>query len=312
MLAADFPHPQAMLIAGVAMLYIAGRAAVESLARDASAPGRRAVALWAPIAVVTIMAVFRGSADVTLEIVFATSVAAIALVGGCIAILGSAPNEPFTWPARTRKTAGLLLPATILTFMAGFSGHIGWLNSLLLLGEGVLIGWVWLDPADRAADSRLRISMLRLIPAILLVLPGAWAAINGTMGLQLNLAFPPPAVVVTTALSPLLVAPMLLSGAGLAQRGHAWAAVGTQIAVAQLNLCLLLPVAALIWRLRWGAPISFPIGNWRVDAVVLILLSAALLPAVAGRWRPRRLDGSVLLMLYVGYVLASIAVTLGS
>jgi Ca2+/Na+ antiporter len=126
------------------------------------------------------------------------------------------------------------------------------------------------------------------------------------MGMTEDLDFPPSLVPAAIVLAPLLAAPMLLSGSHLAQRGQAWAAHATHIGVAQLNLCALLPLSAILWRARWHAVLVYPLANWRLDAVVLILLAAVILPAAAGRWRPQRIEGLFQILLYIVYVLAVI------
>jgi Ca2+/Na+ antiporter len=65
----------------------------------------------------------------------------------------------------------------------------------------------------------------------------------------------------------------------------------------------------LAWQFRHGESLYFPMATWRVDAVVLMILAAAVLPAAAGRWRPGRGDGAMLLVIYIGYVLASIVIS---
>lgn len=304
---------QLILISGAAMLYVAGRTAAHALAGHAARPMRRALGHWLAIAATAIAAVLADQPDVALAIVFATSVATLSLVGGGVALMGAADQEPADWPPLIRKTAGLLLPAAMVALLAGFSARLGWLNASFLAGEGVVIWLVWLDPADRQADWReWKIRLAPLLMAVILAAVGAYLAVQGTLLVGSNLDFPAGPVVATTALSPLLVAPLLLDGSMLVARGQAWAASGAQVAIAQLNVCLLLPLIVLLWRLRWGTPLLYPIVNWRVDAVALVVLSAMLLPAAAGRWRPGKLEGVVLLLLYVAYVLTLIAAALRS
>jgi hypothetical protein len=150
--------------------------------------------------------------------------------------------------------------------------------------------------------------VVRTIGELALCAAGAWLALQGMIGFSRDTELPPPAIVATIALCPLMVAPMLLNGSELAQNGRAWAASMTQIGVAQLNLCALLPLTAVLWRLKWHEPLYYPVANWRVDAVVIVLLSAGLLPAAAGRWRPGKLEGAALLVAYVAYILAVIFV----
>jgi cation:H+ antiporter len=298
-----------ILIAGAAMLYVGGRSAALALSGDAPSPGRRAVGHWLPIAAVAIAAVLLGQPELALGIIFASSVAGLALVGGCVCIMGTTPEEPQVWPEAVRQPCALLLPIAALTFLAGFSGRVGWFNSIILAIEGLLVWTVWAGRSGGVGAS-LPVKWSRLVLAAALCAVGGFAAVHGAVRMSVNPDFPPSLVAAATILSPILVASLLLNGAALVQRGHAWAAHATHAGVAQLNLCLLLPLTAILWRLRWGETLAYPMSNWRIDAVILILLAAALLPAAAGKWRPQRLEGGFYIVLYVAYVLAVVVVSL--
>jgi hypothetical protein len=304
-------YPQATLTAGAVLLYGSGRMAAAALAADAPAPGRRAVGHWLPIAAMASVAGAMGQIDFALAIVFATSVASLGLVGGCIAFLGKSPGEPETWPPSLRKSASMLLPATVLVFIAGFAATITVLAASLMLAMGLVIVFLRLDPRDRAtaAFASPRASMVPFLIAAVLSGLGGFAAVHGAVGVNAEMDFSSPVPVVATILSPLLVASMLLSGATLAQHGKAWAADATNIGVAQLNLGLLLPLLALAWRARHDHALYYPMSTWRVDAVALIVLAAALLPSAAGRWRPGWIEGAMFIVIYVAYVLANIVVS---
>ena len=132
-------------------------------------------------------------------------------------------------------------------------------------------------------------------------------------------------------LSPILVLPMLTGGAALAKKNRASEAVTGAIAVVLLNICLLLPVAALLWyvvqgvsgnsfstiHLELGAirnalPLPFGWVTWRVDSVVLVVLSFALFPAAMGRWKLGLSEGLTLIVVYGVYVLMEAAASLRS
>src|ERR1700722_3582504 len=304
-------NPQITLTVGAVLLYVGGRVAFCALAQGSPAPGRRAVGHWLPVAAVALAAALLGQAVVAIEIIFATSVAALALIGGCIAVTETHGDEPPLWPTRGRKLAAMLLPATVLAFMAGFGGQVTIVAAILLLAQGAIILFVQFDPADQPAEPQTA-SQLKFIPlllALILCAVGGWAAAFGTIGVSAKLDFPSPLPLVTTVLCPLLVASMLPGGSTLAQRGKAWAAAATHVGLTQLNLCLLLPLLAIIWRERQGESLYYPLSTWRVDAVVLMILAAALLPAAAGRWQLSRSDGVMFIIIYVGYVLATIVVS---
>jgi hypothetical protein len=248
---------------------------------------------------------------VALAIIFATTVGSLSLVGGCVAIMGETKDEPAQWPAPARRVATLLLPTALLAFLAGFSGYLDYFSAVILVVEGVILLVVWRERDPDALPQKAiagAIPTIRLIAALILSVAGAWSVLHGMIGLGRNMDFLPLGVASTIALCPLLVAPMLLGGSELSQAGRAWAGSMTQIGVAQLNLCALLPLTAVLWRVRWGEALYYPVANWRVDAVVIVLLSAGLLPAASARWRPGRLEGAAQLIVYVAYVLAVIFV----
>jgi cation:H+ antiporter len=336
------------LIAGSAMLYVGGRSAALALSGDAPSPGRRAIGHWLPIASIAIVAVLLGQRELALGIIFATSIASLALVGGCVCIMGTTPDEPAVWPEAVRPPCALLLPVAVLAFLAGFSGQLGWFNCVILAIEGLLVWSVWSKPLSpspgnpgeggggggtpsgatnphpdpppdyqgrgkegpqNTSGTRSPVKTGCLLLAAALCPIGALAAVKGAIRMSVNPDFPPSLVAAATIVSPILVASLLLNGSSLVQRGHAWAAHATHAGVVQLNLCALLPLTAILWRLRWGESLVYPISNWRIDAVVLILLAAALLPAAAGKWRPQRFEGGFYLFLYIAYVLAVVAVS---
>ncbi|HLL88272.1 MAG TPA: hypothetical protein VK324_03120, partial [Tepidisphaeraceae bacterium] len=84
----------------------------------------------------------------------------------------------------------------------------------------------------------------------------------------------------------------------------------------QINLCVALPMAVGVWyaaRAGWlpdlPAAIPFPLGVWRVDTVLLIVLSLPLVPTAMNRWTLGRAEGVGLILMYGVYL---VLVTLGS
>jgi Ca2+/Na+ antiporter len=99
--------------------------------------------------------------------------------------------------------------------------------------------------------------------------------------------------------------------------------MSAQVGITLLNLCVLLPVLAIFpylhavvttVRSAHGKPIDwdsmgpnvtvFPLAAWRIDTVVLILLSTLLLPVAMGRWNLGRAEGFMLIAGYCVYLLA--------
>ena len=105
----------------------------------------------------------------------------------------------------------------------------------------------------------------------------------------------------------------------LAERGRAWEASASHVGVALLNLCLGLPIVILAWYLlvliRPGTDgenliprvLSYPLGVWRVDSVILVVIGMMLIPVSLGRWVIGRNEGIALVLGYVIYVSLAIA-----
>jgi hypothetical protein len=97
-------------------------------------------------------------------------------------------------------------------------------------------------------------------------------------------------------------------------------AVTSLIGIVLLNLCLLLPVLAIgpyVKAIRGMVNISplvidihgyspqpmiYPWGVWRLDAVLLLIISAFFVPVGLGKWNLTRRDGVALALAYLIYL----------
>jgi Ca2+/Na+ antiporter len=336
---------QTILLVGAVLLYVASRAGVEALAGSHSAPGRRAFGHWLPIVAAALVAVVMNRADLAMAIIFATSVGCLSLLIGSICLVGPASEDNKAY----RRFWAFALPAALLALLAGFAGQVSWRHAILFLVEGAILYSVWREIAGGesvsvasidipaadlpAAETKEADSFCKLNFALclLLAIVGAIAAMLGTLKIGRNLSALPDSTSVVGILAPLLVLPMLTSGATLAQRDRAWAAVTSGVGVVLLNICLLFPVVVLLWYPRqaiqftslhqihfsfdlWRNATPLPFGwlTWRVDSVVLVLLSFLLIPVSMGRWRLGRAEGFTLVLIYVVYVLLEAAGSLRS
>jgi Ca2+/Na+ antiporter len=340
-----------LLACGAAALYLAARAAGEVLAPvtlRSAAPGRRAIGHWLPIAAVAVFATLVGHSELALAVIFATAVASLSLLNGIVIYV----DPEATAPPRWRRVWPFILPTALLALLCGFSGRLTWIHAIILLVEGTVLLMLWRDsgdepqhvlpamPGDSDEPQPDRRAGANFILAGALAIIGAWALVRGATGVTGVLTSISFNLIVVILISPLLVAPMFISGATLSQKGRAWEATTTNIAVVLLNLCLLLPTVALLWYpsaagwfawLRrlfdWQGPIStasqptsmplalrevdpmvYSVSVWRVDTVVLVMLGLLLFPVALGRWRLGRGEGLALIGVYVAYVLAAIIV----
>lgn len=323
---------EGLLIAGVVVQYVGTRITLAAVTRDdVSAPDRRAIAQWLPIAVTALAAVALGHTSVAVALVFGSSVAALSLVLGMTAY--AAPPQQL--PA-ARRLWLLVLPAAMLVLLAGFRGSLTWYHALMLLTMGAAFLPLWLErtspdgqaaPLAVANPSSDRTVRWKSAAAGLLPLGvGAYLAAVGAIRTGEQSRLLTPELLAATVLSPLLLLPALGSATVLAQHGQTGQVITSLCGSALLNLCLLLPIVILINYLIGGltnlsghsfigafresaraAP--YPLVTWRVDAVVLVLISFALIPPAVGRWLPERLEAMLLVLLYAIYLIAETAVS---
>ncbi len=333
-----FGTGRAILLVGAVLLYVASRAGAHALAGLDDSPGRRAVGHWLPIAAAVVVAIVMRRGDWAISIIFATSVGCLSLLLGSICIVS--PNSEAS--DAYRRFWPFVLPAALLALLVGFAGNLSWRGAVMLLIEGGALLFVWLEigKAEVAANERIGPGRpreedargFRMVDVGLCVLMGLVGAIAGDIGARRfsrEFAEIPDLTVVVAILSPILVLPMLTSGAALAKKNKSSEAVTTAIAVVLLNICLLLPVATLLWYLAQGVggnsfhtihlelgavrnalPLPFGWVTWRVDSVVLVVLSFALLPAAMGRWKLGFVEGLALIAVYGVYVLMEAAASL--
>jgi Ca2+/Na+ antiporter len=335
-----FGTGRAMLLVGAVLLYVASRAGAHALAGWDESPGRRAVGNWLPIAAAVGVAIVMRRGDWALTIIFATSVGCLSLLLGSICI--ASPNSEAS--AEYRRVWPFALPAALLALLVGFTGILSWRSAVMLLIEGVGLLFMWrgIGAAETTLNERIgpgragkeTYSGFRAVDAGICVLMGVIGAIAGELGarhMSREFAQIPDVTIVVAILSPILVLPMLTGAAKLAKTNRASEAVTAAVAVVLLNICLLLPLAALLWdgvqgvvgnsfstihldlgAIRNASPLPFGWVTWRVDSVVLVVLSFALFPVALGRWKLGRSEGLTLIVLYGVYVLMEAGASLQS
>jgi Ca2+/Na+ antiporter len=129
-----------------------------------------------------------------------------------------------------------------------------------------------------------------------------------------------PGTFAAAILSPLLILPTLGTASSVSQRGNSGQAVAALMGTVFLNLCLLLPVAVLLWHLnpgqwdghvaqfcniRWSRSHSLPfdLAAWQIETVSLVAIGFGLIPVAIGRWTIGRLESSLLILAYGGYII---------
>lgn len=254
------------------ILYVASRAAADALTplADPSA-GKLALAQWLPIAWAAVLPTLAGHSEIGVGIAFASSVAALSMVLGillCIApssataglplpgfAVGltdpSSGSVPLAFPAsllRQPHAAAwpFLLPGALLALMAGFSGTLSLLHAAMLLLLGVCVLGVWrgarepLSPPESTTQAAT--SAYQFILALGLGAAGAWIAYKAVVLTDERTRVATSGLIAMAVISPLLVLPMLGTGAIAAHHGRLDRAIAAIIGVALLNLLLLLPL----------------------------------------------------------------------
>ena len=320
--AAGGVRPGLILVGAMMAVYVAARVAIGMLGRpDGTAPGRRAIAQWLPVPATALCAQFMGFPDIAVGVVFGTSVASLSLVLGMttyLAPLQQLPTDRRVWP--------LVLPASIVALVAGFSGKLTPLHGVLLLVMGVAFLAVWLDhgpaqavehPSESAAPelASFGLGWLGISGAVLIIALGSWGAVYGASHTAMQSRVLTPGLLAATILSPLLMLPALGESGMLAQRGHCGPAITAIVGTVLLNLCALLPLLVFVNLLLYGiahvrgsaapfTPLPYPLAVWRIDTVLLLMLSFAMVPVAMGRWMPERLESILLVVVYAAYLVA--------
>jgi Ca2+/Na+ antiporter len=321
------PPDIAFLFAGAGLvLYAGSRAAVDALTvTNDPTPGRMALAQWMPIAWSALLATAAGHSEIGVGLVFATSVAALALNLGVLMMLiprlESPPPTARAWP--------FLLPAALVPLLAGFRASLNWLHALMMLALGVAILVVWKAPRavgdiPTATETRpRRVRALQLLIAILLGAVGAWLGYQAVMAADAKTRVATSGLISAAILSPLLALPMLGTGAIAGNNGRTDAVMSNLVGVVLLNLCVLLPLVIfcdyarqiiLAWTggahelagiLEQLRPVPFPLGVWRIDNVLLVVLGMMMIPVSLGKWTLDRGEGVSLAFGYIAYLIAS-------
>ena len=151
----------------------------------------------------------------------------------------------------------------------------------------------------------------------------------------------PGGLLAAAVLSPLLTMPMLATSSAMAERGESSSMAGSLVAIALLNLCLTLPAVVLVWHVQPGVaellklqppestassqpivderyttvekpllgvlgakaePMPYPMGAWRIDTVLVLVLGFALIPIALGRWPLGRTEAGGLIIAYAIYL----------
>jgi hypothetical protein len=324
------------MLGGLALLYVAGRALADALVGPASAaPGSRALGHWIPIAAVALVAIFNRQTDVAIGIVFATSVAAMALGNGVVSYLAPPGSVAHAW----RRLWPFALPGAVLALIAGFSGYFKLIHASIFLVQGIAVLSVWKESAPAgstvantslpAPGKFLAARWAYAIPGVGLAIVGAWLVSRATSQASVQIPALSGGVIAAVLLGPALILAMLGTATLLAADGRSGEAITMNTGIALLNLFVLLPVVVALGHVLPGAreyvasiqqpttmtaslvetittnaePIIYPMRVWRVDTVALMVISLLLFPPAVGMWQLGKREGLGLVLGYIAYLM---------
>jgi Ca2+/Na+ antiporter len=180
--------------------------------------------------------------------------------------------------------------------------------------------------------------VIQFVLAVALSIAGGWLAYRATTVADDRTRVATGGLIAAAVVSPLLVLPMLGTGAIAAHHGRLSSAVAGIVGVVLLNLCALLPLVILTAYARqvvldWDKfqpavaattaattepaetleqlrPVPFPLAVWRVDTALLIVFGLLLIPISLGRLTLRKPEGLALAVLYAIYLVISTALAI--
>jgi len=260
----------ALMTLAVVGWYVSAKALDEAIQGRRHTPGRRALAWWVPTALLVLISLLVNHPEIATGVIFASSVACLTLVLGIVTIAAQAHAEHSDSPAQ-RRTWAFVLPAALVSLLAGFSGELRWTHACILAIQGLAILSLWNAPtrspsvasaggpsagttAYRAGSVGQRMTQLAL--AVVLAVVAGWGGVIAARDLSAQLGLSSAALPAALILAPALVLPMIGAGSIAAHEGHHQQVVSSQVGFVLLNLCGLLPLSTTLWQTRgyWQRP----------------------------------------------------------
>ena len=314
-----------LLFVAAAGWYVAVRAAADAGGGSAT---RLAGAFALPAALTAVLAGARGQTDAAVAVPIGCALAALTLVRGVTLTSG-----PVAQPRRTggRRGGLVLLPVAAVLVVVGLRGPVEPWHASLLLATGLAAVWAWRahQPAGHAEKPPKTPRIVLLAGAVVVSAAAAMAALAVVGAAVRRTGYATEALLSSLLLSAMLVLPTVGVVALRVRQNRAGQALAAVQGYALLMLGVALPLAMLTWHAGQFAQslqppavadasqiaelagvatlprtLSIPLRVWRLDAMLLLLLGVLGLPAALGRWRPGRIEGYGLILLYAAYATA--------
>jgi len=329
--------PLLLLVGAVIGWYVAVRVLSGLLAWRIGSSLARAVGAVIPVAALVTIALIRKDHAMAISAIFASSVAAMSLVLGSVLI--SSPTRTIV-DAHQREWS-FILPAALVLLLMGLKAQFTLGHALILLAVAGVIALLWTDPRrvhpvstsveiEHPPISPVWSILLRVMLAIGLCVIAGLLASTAAATVSSQWRLPGNGFITAVLIGPAMMLPLVGVGTQLAHEHRQGETISTVVAVVLINLLLLLPVVVLTTWIRtlefnadhhtsqplpqmlWmvaeqinRAVLTYPHTTWRVDTMMILILSIGLVPLSLNRWIPSRLEGMMLIGAYVCYLLMS-------
>jgi cation:H+ antiporter len=267
----------------------------------------------APELFVSLNSVFQGSDALALSNVVGSNIFNVMVVLGSSALV-----LPLRVESRlVRRDVPLMIAVSAAVWGMASAGRVTWQAGLALL-LGLIINTIWeirtareqpddsesAEPEieDNAAEGGWHLAVLRLIAGIAVLTVGSKVLVSGATSAATLLGVSE-AVIGLTIVSAGTSMPELITSLVAALRGRTDLAIGNVVGSCLLNLMLVLGGTALVTGSQ-GLNVSPDLIH--DDLPVMLLTSLACLPIFWTRGRISRLEGGLLLSLYVLYIVDNV------
>lgn len=315
-----------LMLSGMALAWYVGvRAAIDAVTPTRFIVLTHALAMATPGSLTASWGVAVGRGDVAVSMLFSSAVSALSLALG-VTLLSSPRHAE---PSAGQRWWLMLGPLSGVTLLTGLSGRIGGFHVVCLLAIAAMARLLIRGEVTRApgppsvSAASLSLRGVQATLSVLLVGVGCWAGFQSIELVNARVGRETGDILATILFGPASALPLIGAAHHLLHQRRATEAVGSLIGSAVLLLGVTLPLLAAAWSLtnfnppelngnwlalaREGLPaMPFPLRTWRVDSVLIVVLSIAIAPAAFRRWSLGRLEGLLLVLLYLGYLVASV------
>ncbi len=260
-----------------------------------------------PELVTSLQAAFAGSPGIAVGNVVGSNIANILLILGFAAVLAPLAIDQISF----RRDGIVLLISTLMCFAAVQYGHLSPLIGAIFIAA--LISYVvytvaqerssqtaTLSPAindqEGPPKGKLWINILFVIAGLTMTIFGAKFLVSGAINIASNFGVSE-AVIGLTIVAVGTSLPELVTTIAAARRGQSDIAFGNIVGSNIFNILFILGSTALI------KPIQVPKTIASVDIYVMLAVTILLLIIAVTRWRITRIEGAILLSIYILYSL---------